>query len=219
MDESRTTLVIGLTPDLAEAAARLGEQGDRVGLLGGETERLHPYREWLQERSTICEAFPADVADGSSVVTAFTSFAAWSPRLDRLLFHVQAVGADSGFPRSDLQFQRVMGYNFLGFVNCFQLARPMLKRTGGGQAVIIWSPDARAAAADGAAESASRASLQIFVSALRRECDAERIVISELFLGLVASESGDRYPTRAEIVDAILRVIEDRPARHVLGRW
>ncbi|MBI5059464.1 SDR family NAD(P)-dependent oxidoreductase [candidate division KSB1 bacterium] len=216
MSARPTTLIAGASPDLVEFARELGRRGEQVALLARNEPRLVEFRSRLNSLGTPCESYMADVTDSASVTEAFKRLARWSPRLDRLIYNVGVVSGESASTLTESELVRVMGTNFFGFVNCFQLANEMFKRSGGGQAIVISSADALHPETTGVAYAASKAALQIYAAALRRELQP-KIEITEVYLGRIAVAGEFRWLNSDEVVLGLTRAIDERPARMVVG--
>jgi NAD(P)-dependent dehydrogenase (short-subunit alcohol dehydrogenase family) len=161
----------------------------------------------------------ASVTDGKQVIKAFEKIVDWSPRLDRLIYNVGIEPEDAAKEIfSGAELVRVMGLNFYGFVNCFSLAHPMFKRLGRGHAVVICGSAALSLENQPAAYAASRAALQIYLRALRREISGTQIVATELYLGRTQTVRGPRRLSRKEIVAGALQVLRSRPPKYVIGK-
>jgi len=216
MQEAKTTLIIGASPDLIEMAKLLGREGEKIALLSRSEVHLQQYRERLTTRGVTTEIFPGDVTQSASVQEAFSHIAAWSPRLERVIYNVGMVSHESASEITSLGLHKVMDPNFFGFVNCLQLALPMFRQNGRGHAIAISSVRALDEVQP-VAYAASKAALRIYISALRRELSNTEIHISEIFLGQKREANGWRDLVCEEIVSGILQVIELRPERFLIG--
>lgn len=211
------TLIVGVSGDLLEVARELGRQGERIGLLSRNTQLLYRYKERLEGWGVECEAFAADVSESQSVLNAMMSFSAWSPRADRLIYNVGVLSTETAATVTESELSRVMGANFFGFVNCFQLVQPMFQRLGQGHAVVVSSVAALEPETQPVAYAASKASLKIYVNSLRKEVVKYRIRISEIYLGQIATSDGPRDLTCEEIVAGVCHVIQSKPERFLIG--
>ncbi len=217
MDGPVTTLIAGPSPDLVEFAKELGKRKERIALLSRNPKRLESFRHRLESADIPCESLTADVTESSSVVTAFKKLAGWSPRLDRLIYNVGVVSGETAITVNESELARVMSTNFFGFVNCFQLAHAMFRRSGVGHAIVISSTDALNPENASVAYGASKAALQIYLSSVRRETEGT-VKISEVYLGRIPVNGSDyRWLTCEEIIEGLMRVIELTPDRYVIG--
>lgn len=212
-----TTLIAGTSPDLIEFARERGKFGERFALLSRTEPRLHEFRARLTKSEVSCEIYVADVTDSKSVVEAFKKIAVWSPRLDRLIYNVGVVSGDSAADVTESELSRVMSTNFFGFVNCFQLANQMFKRGGAGHAIVISSADALDPVKSAVAFAASKASLQIYAAALRRELQPQ-VKITELYLGQKSEGQNTRVLTCEEIVAGLIQATVHQPDRLLIGQ-
>lgn len=211
------TLMVGVSGDLLEVARRLGRDGERIGLLSRNKQLLYRYKEILDECKVDCEAFVADVTESQGVLNALMNFSAWSPRVDRLIYNVGVLSTERADQITEGELARVMGANFFGFVNCFQLVQPMFQRLGQGQAIVISSAAAMTPDIQPVAYAASKASLHIYLKALRNELIGKEIAISEVFLGQIPVADSRRDLTCEEIVAGLLQVIAEKPAEYLIG--
>lgn len=212
------TLIVGVSGDLLEVGRALGRNGEKIGLLSRNTQLLYRYKERLEEFGVTCEAFVADVTESQGVLNALMRFSAWSPRVDRFIYNVGVLSTERAENVTEGELARVMGANFFGFVNCFHLIQPMFQRLGHGHAVVMSSASAMNPDEQPVAYAASKASLRIFLKALRRELAGKNITLTELFLGQIQVGGATRDLTCEEIVDGLMRVIVDRPDEYLVGQ-
>lgn len=212
-----TTLIVGASGDLLEVGRVLGRQGERIGLLSRNTRVLHQFKERLLDWGVDAEIFMADVTDSQRVLEAFMQFSVWSKRLDRLIYNVGVLSTEPASEVTESELARVMGANFFGFVNCFQLAQPMFQRFGSGHVIAMSGTDAIVLENSPVAYATSKASLRIYIQALRGELEEKGILFSELFLGQMRDGFDLRELTCEEIVTGVLQVIESKLPRHVIG--
>jgi len=213
-----TTLVVGPWLEFLSVARTLSRRGEQVALMSRSEIRLQQLRTQMEGEGIPCQSFAADVTEPDSVLKAFTKLSQWSPRLDRLIYNKAAVSSEQAVQLTESELHRVMGVNLFGFVNCFQFAHPMLKRNGGGTAIIVTGGPTVPPAQSGVAQEVSRAALRIYAAALRKELLRENIFICELFLGRVSEREGARDLRPEEIAAGLLHVVDHRPDRYVLGR-
>jgi short-subunit dehydrogenase len=217
-----TTLLIGISPELAEVGRIIGSSGERIGVISRDAERLQEYRRWYEEHGVSCEVFAADVTNPESVLTAFLDLAKWSRQLNRIIYNVGVASSESALDVTQSELHRVMQSNFFGFVNCFQLALPMFQRGGGGHAVILsgsmTTPNEEPV---GIAYTTSRSSLQIYTAALRKELTGANVHFSELLVGWKSAGTGWGPMETSDIAEGILYCLKGHPHHHQIGisRW
>ncbi len=212
-----TTLIVGVSGDLLDVAREMGREGERVALMSRNADLLIRYKEKLEGWGVECEMFVADVTDSQSVLNAMMKFSAWSPRVDRLIYNVGVLSTESAATMTESELSRVMGANFFGFVNCFQLIQPMFQRLGSGHAIVLSSASAISPDDQPVAYAASKASLKIFLTALRKEIVGKKIAVTEVFLGQMPTSSGLRDLTCEEIVAGLRSALHTRPDRVLIG--
>lgn len=217
--EPRVTLIAGVSPAMLSLAGELIKRGERAVFFFRNKEKLQEMManaNW-DEESVL--PFVASVTDGKSVIKAFEKLVAWTPRLDCLIYNV-GIGPGEAAKKSfsGAELVRVMGLNFYGFVNCLSLACPMFKRLGRGQAIVISSAAALSLENQPAAYAASRAALQIYLRALRKELAGSNITATELYLGKIQTARGFRKLGRREIIAGILQILRSRPQKYVIGK-
>ncbi len=212
------TLIVGVSGDLLEVARALGRNGEKIGLLSRNAHLLNRYKERLEEFGVDCQAFVADVTESHGVLNAIMKFSDWSPRVDRMIYNVGVLSTERAERVTEGELARVMGANFFGFVNCFQLVQPMFQRLGHGHVVAMSSAAAMNPDEQPVAYAASKASLRIFLKALRRELAGKNITLTELFLGQVRVGEEGRDLTCEEIVEGLMRVLVDKPDEFLVGQ-
>lgn len=216
--EAAATLIVGVSGDLIEVARALGRNGEKIGLVSKNSDLLYRYKDRLEEYGVGCSAYVADVTDSQSVLNMLTKFSAWSPRLDRLIYNVGVMSNERAGQVSEGELATAMSANFYGFVNCFQLVQTMFSRLGRGHAVVMSSAAALSPDEHPVANSTSKASLRIFIKALRKELDSKEIIISEVFLGSMRTSAGQRELTCEEIVHGLMHVLREQPDEYLIGQ-
>ena len=217
MPATKTTLIVGASPDLVEMARHLGRDSEWIGLLSRTEAKLRPLKERLTSRDITAEYFVGDVTEMVSVQDAFEKVAEWSPQLDRMIYNVGTISHEAASEITSRGIHKVMSPNFFGFVNCFQLGLPLLRRSGESHVITISSVHALEEVQP-VAYAASKAALRIYIAALRRELQRERIRISEVYLGQKQNANGWRDLVCEEIVEGLLQVLKERPERHLIGQ-
>lgn len=214
---AKTSLIAGASADLIEVYRGLVPKAGRAGLISRNEKKLDQLMQRLIGWGVDAASFRADVTDSNSVLEAFHEFSAWSRRLDVFIYNVGVVSNESASEVTESELSRVMSVNFFGFVNCIQLVLPMMKKTGGGHALIISGSSALEPESESVAYSASNASMQIYTKALRRELAGSGIKITELYLGKMQSGAGWRWLTCEEIVEGVIKALTSRPERITIG--
>lgn len=210
------TIIVGVSGDLLEVARQLGRQGEQIGLLSRNTQLLYRYKELLDECGVRCQAYAMDVTQAQSVLNTLMTLAAWSPRVDRMIYNISVLAAECDSEAGGSELARMMEASFLGFVNCFQLLQPMFKRLGHGHALLM----TEAVSPDGgpdAIASVGQASLRIYLKALRNELIGQNISLTEVQLGRVPQGETVRDLTCEEVVAGLFDAIRNRPTELTIG--
>jgi uncharacterized protein len=213
----KTTLIAGVSADMVEVCRSLIPRAGKVALLSRNEKKLEQFTHRLINWGVDATAFKADVTDAESVLNAFREMTAWSRNLDVFIYNVGVVSTESATEVTESELSRVMSANFFGFVNCFQLAMPVMKKSGGGHSIIISGSRGLNPDEEPVAYAASKASLQIYAKALRRELKPSGISITELYLGRMQSGAGWRWLTCEEIVAGVRLALSERPERMIVG--
>ena len=213
----KTSLIAGVSPDMIEVYRSLIPRAGKAALLSRNEKKLDQLTRRLIGWGVDASAYRADVTDSASVLDAFREFSAWSRRLDVFIYNVGVVSNESASEITESELARVMSANFFGFVNCFQLAMPMMKKSGGGHAMIISGSSALDTESESVAYAASKSSLQIYAKALRRELKESGIKITELYLGRMQSGGGWRWLVCEEIVAGVVQALSEQPDRLMIG--
>lgn len=213
----KTTLIAGVSADMIEVCRSLIPRAGKVALLSRNEKKLEQFTHRLINWGVDATAFRADVTDSESVLHAFRELTMWSRGLDVFIYNVGIVSTESASEVTESELSRVMSANFFGFVNCFQLAIPVMKRNGSGHAIIVSGSGGMNPEEEPVAYAASKASLQIYAKALRRELKSSGILITELYLGRMESGAGWRWLTCEEIVTGIRTALAERPERMIVG--
>lgn len=215
--ESPATLIIGVSGDLLEVARALGRNGEKIGLVSRNAELLYRYKDRLEEFDVNCAAFVADVTDSQGVLNMMTKFCAWSPRVDRLIYNVGVLSNERAMYGSEGELEKAMGASFYGFVNCYQLVQPMFQRLGKGHAIVMSNSVGVDSDAQPSAYATSKASLRIFLKALRKELSISSIQITEVTLGQFPQGEAMRDLTCEEIVTGLMHVLGNKPEEFLIG--
>ncbi len=214
---TKTSLIASVSADMIEVFRSLVPKAGRTALLSKNEKKLDQLTQRLIGWGVDASAYKADVTDSASVLEAFREFSMWSRRLDVFIYNVGVVSTESASEITESELARVMSANFFGFVNCFQLALPMMKKGRGGHVLIISASSALEPETESVAYAASKSSLQIYAKALRRELKGNGIGITELYLGKMQSGAGWRWLTCEEIVEGVIQALSDKPDRLIIG--
>lgn len=129
---------------------------------------------------------------------------------------INNAGVGIGAPVADLsheEWQRIIGINLTGVFNCCHAAIPYLRARGGGWIVNVSSLSSKNPFAGGAAYTASKAGLNAFSEALMQELRDDRIRVSCVLPGSVATG----FSGRSHAAGADWRLLPADVARAIVG--
>ena len=185
----KTALVTGATSGIGEAAAlALAAEGAAVALSGRRTDRLEALAQRITQSGGRAKAITADVSFEDQaremVLAANTEFG----RLDILVNNagVMLLGPIGNADTED--WRRMMGTNVMGLMYATHAALPLMRAQGSGHIVNISSVAGRTARAGAGVYNASKWGVGAFSEALRQEVYKDKIRVTVIEPGAVATE-------------------------------
>ncbi len=188
--DGRTALVTGASSGIGEATAlALAAEGAAVAIAARRADRLDTLAARIRDGGA-GQAFPivADVAEEDQarrmVVTANERMGG----LDILVNNagVMLLGMIGGADTED--WRRMMQTNVLGLMYATHAALPIMRAKGGGHIVNVSSVAGRTARAGAAVYNASKWGVGAFSEALRQEVSRDKIRVTIIEPGAVATE-------------------------------
>jgi NADP-dependent 3-hydroxy acid dehydrogenase YdfG/uncharacterized protein YciI len=190
--EGRVALVTGASSGIGEATAiHLARAGARVALVARRKERLGALAERLKAEGADSEPLAADVTqhhEARSLVDRTRN------RFGRLDVVVNAAGVMLLAPISEAtsdEWRHMVELNLLGLMHVTQAALPALKQAGGGHIVNVASLAGRVANPGASGYAATKFGVVGFSESVRREVFKDRIRVTVIEPGVVATELGD----------------------------
>ena len=229
---SKTVLVTGGTRGIGFATVEaLLREGHTVAFTGTTDDGVVKAQMALAKTSSPQALRPSvlgivcDVRDPGRVALAMDTVVDRFGRIDVL---VNAAGVGVGAPVSDLphdEWDRIIGINLTGVFNCCKAAIPHMKAAGSGWIINISSLSSTGPFPGGAAYVASKAGVNAFSDALMQELRGDRIRVTTLLPGSVATGFSGRDPGAGaewklhaeDVAHAIVDVL-DYPARALPSR-
>ncbi len=175
--DGKTALVTGASRGIGLAiATALAARGVRVALLARPGAQLDQAAAGLGARAI---AVPADITQPDAVRAAFVRLEATFGRLDILVNNAGLSGLHRVEKVSDAALRREVDTNFLGLVYCTRAAIPLLRAAGGGDIVNVSSNAATEPYPFLSIYAATKAAVELFSVALRREVEADgtRVIV------------------------------------------
>lgn len=201
--KNRIALVTGASSGIGEATAiALAESGAKVAIAARRRDRLDELAERLRALGAEPLVLPADLLDEREAQRIVAQTEAHYGRLDILvnnagvMYLEPVVEADLG------RWRRMLELNVLSLIASTQAALRGMRERREGDVVNIASTAGRIANPMGAGYSATKFGVVAFSEALRREVYQDRVRVSVIEPGLVATELRDHIG-HAEVKDAI----------------
>jgi len=188
----KTALVTGASSGIGEATAlSLAAQGARVVLAARRSERLKALAARIAREGGEAIALRADVAKEEDTRALLETVDARCGALDILVNNAGVMLLSPVEDASIDDWRRMLDLNLLGLMVATKLALPLMKRGGGGHVVNIASVAARVANPNASAYAATKFGVAAFSESLRREVYKDRIRVTVIEPGMVATELGD----------------------------
>ena len=201
--ENRIALVTGASSGIGEATAiALAEAGARVAIAARRKDRLDALALKLAKLGADPLVLPADLLDEHEAQRIVADTEAHFGRLDILVNNAGVMYLEP-VAEADLgRWRRMLELNVLSLIASTQAALRGMRERGSGDIVNISSTAGRFANPNGAAYSATKFGVVAFSEALRREVYKDRVRVSIVEPGLVATELRDHIGN-APVKDAI----------------
>lgn len=185
--EDRVAVVTGASKGIGVAIARrLSAEGAAVALLARTGSSLSELADDLGASAT---AFTCDVSDPASVTDTFKRIDGRYGRLDLLVNNAGIIGMSLLADASDENVLGQVATNLVGPILCSRAAIPLLQAAGGGHIINISSRSVELARPYLSVYSATKGGLEVFSRTLAVELRPERIRVSCIRVGPVASDA------------------------------
>lgn len=193
--KDRVAIVTGASSGAGEGIAReLAREGASVVLAARRMERLETLAREIAAEGGTALALRADV---SNPIEAEALVAATHERFGRVDVLVNDAGVMLNGPVAEVSvadLERMIATNVTGLVAACRAAVPVMTAQGSGDIVNISSIAARLMNPTSAVYSATKAAVNAFSEALRKETAKAGLRVSVIEPGLIATELGDHIP-------------------------
>ncbi|HEY2747196.1 MAG TPA: SDR family NAD(P)-dependent oxidoreductase [Polyangia bacterium] len=191
--EGRVALVTGASSGIGAATATaLVDGGARVAVAARRAGRLAELVERIRHAGGEAIAVDADVADRAAAERMVAATVERFGRLDILVNNAGLMKLAPFAAGSPDDWRAMIDVNLLGVLYCTHAALPHLKRAGGGHVVNISSVAGREPFPTGAVYCATKYGVIGFSETLRREHLADKLRVTVIEPGAVATELVDQ---------------------------
>jgi NADP-dependent 3-hydroxy acid dehydrogenase YdfG/uncharacterized protein YciI len=190
--EGKTAIVTGASSGIGEATARsLAREGARVAVVARRKDRLDALVAAIAAQGGHAIAIAADVSRGADVGMMVDATVSTFGRLDILVNNAGVMLLAPVAESREEDWRRMVELNLLGAMIASKAALPHLKKPDGGHIVTVASVAARVANPSAAAYAATKFGVAAFCESLRREVYKDKIRVTVIEPGLVATELGE----------------------------
>lgn len=200
---NRIALITGASSGIGEATAiALAEAGAKVAIAARRRDRLDALAAQLAHLGAEPLVLPADLLDEHEAQRIVAETEAHYGRLDILVNNAGVMYLEPVADADLGRWRRMIELNLLSLIASTQAAVRGMRARGDGHIVNVSSTAGRVANPMGAAYSATKFGVVAFSEALRREVYQDRVRVSVIEPGLVATELRDHIG-HAAVKDAI----------------
>jgi len=190
--DGKTAIVTGASSGIGEATARaLAREGARVAVVARRKDRLDALVASIGAQGGLALAIAADVSRDADVGVMIDATVSAFGRLDVLVNNAGVMLLAPVAEAREEDWRRMVELNLLGAMVASKAALPHMKRIGGGHIVTVASVAARVANPSAAAYAATKFGIAAFCESLRREVYKDKIRVTVIEPGLVATELGE----------------------------
>ena len=221
--KGRVALVTGASSGIGEATAlMLADAGANVAVAARRRDRLEGVAKRIRERGREALVVEADFGIEAEAQRAVHETENAFGRLDILVNNAGVMYLEPVIEADLARWRRMFEINVLGLIAATQAALPGMRERKDGHIINIASTAGRIASPTGAAYSGTKFAVVAFTEALRKEIYKDRIRVTVIEPGLVATELREHIGHAAtqkainEWADSVRQLQPDDIARAIL---
>jgi 3-hydroxy acid dehydrogenase / malonic semialdehyde reductase len=206
----KRVLISGGTTGIGRATAlALAAEGAKVFIYGRDEAALKDALADIDAKGAV-DGIAADQADKKDLARIFAAADAFLGGLD-ILVNNAGIGGDELAKQSDAEWRYVLATNLTGYIACAKQALTLMRKSGGGHIVQIGSISADRRGGDDPIYVTTKAAIQGFSAALRKEAASHNVRVSLIEPGSVGTDMNENPPAeqRKEIARKALLKAED----------
>ena len=199
----KVAIITGASSGIGEATAlALAAQGAQVVVVARRGDRLEKVARQISETGGKALQIIADVTDETQVRQMVDKAKAELGRVDILVNNagVMLLGPIDGAETED--WRRMINLNLLGLMYATHAVLPLMKAQGEGHIINISSVAGRTASANVGVYNATKWGVGAFSEALRQEVHKDKIRVTVIEPGIVATELGEHI-TNTEVKERL----------------
>ena len=199
----KVAIITGASSGIGEATAlALAAQGAQVVIVARRGDRLEKVAQQISETGGKALQIIADVTDEAQVRQMVDKAQAELGRVDILVNNagVMLLGPIDGADTED--WRRMVNLNVLGLMYATHAVLPLMKAQGEGHIINISSVAGRTASANVGVYNATKWGVGAFSEALRQEVHKDKIRVTVIEPGIVATELGEHI-TNIEVKERL----------------
>jgi NADP-dependent 3-hydroxy acid dehydrogenase YdfG len=199
----KVAIITGASSGIGEATAlALAAQGAQVVIVARRGDRLEKLAQQISETGGKALQIIADVTDEAQVRQMVDKAQAELGRVDILVNNagVMLLGPIDGADTED--WRRMVNLNVLGLMYATHAVLPLMKAQGEGHIINISSVAGRTASANVGVYNATKWGVGAFSEALRQEVHKDKIRVTVIEPGIVATELGEHI-TNTEVKERL----------------
>lgn len=197
--QDKVAIVTGASSGIGEATAlALAGEGAKVAIAARRKERLHHLADRIHHRGGQALVLPTDMTNEIQIRQMVATTGQEWGRVDILVNNagVMLLGPLMGADTSE--WRRMVDLNLMGVMYATHAVLPLMKQQGGGHIVNISSVAGRTVQANVGVYNVTKWGVNVFSEALRQEVAKDKIRVTMIEPGAVATELGEHI-TNPEI--------------------